>query len=57
MQRWMVLFLVFALLITVACGLGFALAFSAKVEQLAFLVTPPLFMVGSFIGIASFKQS
>lgn len=57
MQRWVIVFMLFALLVAVACGLEFAVLFSAKVEQIAFLLVPPVFMVGSFIGLASLKQS
>lgn len=57
MKRWMIVFTLLALLIAVACGLEFAVLFSAKVEQIAFLLVPPVFITGSVIGLASFRQS
>lgn len=57
MKRWLIIFAFLGLLITVACGLEFAVLFSAKVEQIAFLLVPPVFLAGSVIGLAGFRQS
>lgn len=56
MKRWLVVCILFASLLALACGWEFALLFSAKVEQVAFLLVPPVFMVSAYIGLSAYRQ-
>jgi hypothetical protein len=51
MGRWLFVFLAFALMFAVACGLEAVSLVSARVEELAFLVVPAIFMIAAIIGL------
>jgi hypothetical protein len=56
MRRWLFVFLVFGMMISVACGLEFVSRVSARVEELAFLVVPAIFMIAAIIGLGMRKH-
>jgi hypothetical protein len=51
MGRWLFVFLAFALMFSVACGLESISQVSARVEEFAFLVVPAVFMIAAIIGL------
>jgi hypothetical protein len=51
MRRWLFVFLMFSLMFAVACGLEVVSRVSARVEELAFLVVPAIFMIAAVIGL------
>ena len=56
MRRLLVVFMLFASLLALACGVEIALLLSARVEQVAFLLVPSVFMISSLIGLSTYKQ-
>jgi hypothetical protein len=57
MGRWLLVFVLFGLMITAACGLGFVSHFSARVEEVAFLLVPAIFMIAAIIGLGMRRQA
>ncbi|MGH9405346.1 MAG: hypothetical protein ACRD3D_05845 [Terriglobia bacterium] len=56
MKRCLFVFVVFGALLALACGFEIAVLFSAKVEQVAFVLVPPIFMVSALIGLSTYRS-
>lgn len=57
MGRWLFVFVLFGLMFTAACGLEFVSHFTARVEEIAFLLVPAIFMIASIIGLGMRRQT
>jgi hypothetical protein len=50
-RRWLFVFVVFAVMFGVACGVESVSQVSARVEEFAFLIVPAVFMIAAIIGL------